>query len=235
MIGIIGAMDIEIELLAQALEGARTERRGCVSFLRGAIEGREVAIARAGIGKVNAAVCAQTMALCYAPSLILNTGVAGALDAGLRVGDVVVGRDVIQHDVDTTALGDPPGFVSTVNALSFACDEDAARALCACAAELNLRATQGRIASGDQFVASSARKAEIVSLFSAAVCEMEAGAIAQVCALNGVRCAVIRSVSDGGDEEAAMSYAEFLPLAARNSAQLVLAFLRKANTFVNEV
>ena len=133
---------------------------------------------------------------------------------------------MVQHDVDTSALGDPPGFVSTVNQLAFPLDQAASKSILAAAPPLGIRAVAGRIASGDQFVASSARKAEIVRLFAAATCEMEAGAIAQVCHLNNIPCAVIRSISDGGNEEAAMSYEEFLPLAAKNSANLVLAYIR---------
>lgn len=226
MIGVIGAMDIELERLVSQMKSPVRRVVSGVPYVHGTLLGREVVVARAGIGKVNAAVCAQTMALYYEPSLIINSGVSGALAPDLRVGDVVVGTDVVQHDVDTSALGDPPGFVSTVNLLAFPLDEAASRAILAAAPALGIRAVAGRIASGDQFVASSARKAEIVRLFSAATCEMEAGAIAQVCHLNGVSCAVIRSISDGGNEEAAMSYEEFLPLAAKNSADLVLSYLR---------
>ena len=143
-----------------------------------------------------------------------------------QMGDVVIGTDVVQHDVDTTAMGDEPGFVSTVDRLSFPLDNFASTAIAAAAEELGIRAVRGRIASGDQFVASTARKEEIVRLFSAVTCEMEAGAIAHVCFLNRIPCAVIRSISDGGNEEAPMSYEEFLPLAAKNSAELTLAYLK---------
>ena len=226
MIGIIGALDIEIERLVSQMEHPTRRVVSGVPYVHGSLLGREAVIARAGIGKVNAAVCAQTMALYYEPELIINSGVSGALAPALNVGDVVVGTDVVQHDVDTSALGDQLGFVSTVNLLDFPLDQAASKAILAAAPLLGIRAVAGRIASGDQFVASSARKAEIVRLFAAATCEMEAGAIAQVCHLNNIPCAVIRSISDGGNEEAAMSYEEFLPLAAKNSANLVLAYIR---------
>lgn len=226
MIGIIGALDIELQRLIDAMDAPERCEISGIPFARGCVPGGEIVVARAGIGKVNAAVCAQTMVLRYAPQLIINTGVSGALANGLHVGDVVVGTDVVQHDVDTTALGDAPGFVSTVNRLAFPLNATAAEGILAAARSLGLRAVRGRVASGDQFVASSARKAEIVRLFAAATCEMEAGAIAQVCFLSGIPCAVIRSISDGGNEEAAMSYEEFLPLAAKNSAELTLEFLK---------
>ena len=226
MIGIIGALDIEIErLIAQMEAPVRREISG-VPFVCGKLLGSDVVLARAGVGKVNAAVCAQAMALVYEPELVINTGVSGALSQELRVGDVVVGTDVVQHDVDTSALGEPVGFVSTVDRLSFPLDNFASTAIAAAAEELGIRAVRGRIASGDQFVASTARKEEIVRLFSAVTCEMEAGAIAHVCFLNRIPCAVIRSISDGGNEEAPMSYEEFLPLAAKNSAELTLAYLK---------
>ena len=226
MIGIIGALDIELERLIGAMrEPAHREISG-VPFTCGKLLGTDVVIARAGVGKVNAAVCAQTMALIYEPELIINSGVSGALSPDLRVGDVVIGTDVVQHDVDTTALGDEPGFVSTVDRLSFPLDNFASTAIAAAAEELGIRAVRGRIASGDQFVASTERKEEIVRLFSAVTCEMEAGAIAHVCFLNRIPCAVIRCISDGGNEEAPLSYEEFLPLAAKNSAELTLMYLK---------
>ena len=226
MIGIIGALDIELERLIDAMQEPVHREISGVPFTCGKLLGTDVVIARAGVGKVNAAVCAQTMALIYEPELIINSGVSGALAPELRVGDVVIGTDVVQHDVDTTALGDEPGFVSTVDRLSFPLDNFASTAIAAAAEELGIRAVRGRIASGDQFVASTERKEEIVRLFSAVTCEMEAGAIAHVCFLNRIPCAVIRSISDGGNEEAPMSYEEFLPLAAKNSSELTLAYLK---------
>lgn len=226
MIGIIGALDIELERLIDAMQEPVHREISGVPFTCGKLLGTDVVIARAGVGKVNAAVCAQTMALIYEPELIINSGVSGALLPELRVGDVVIGTDVVQHDVDTTALGDEPGFVSTVDRLSFPLDNFASTAISAAAEELGIRAVRGRIASGDQFVASTERKEEIVRLFSAVTCEMEAGAIAHVCFLNRIPCAVIRSISDGGNEEAPMSYEEFLPLAAKNSSELTLAYLK---------
>ena len=226
MIGIIGALDIELERLIDAMQEPVHREISGVPFTCGKLLGTDVVIARAGVGKVNAAVCAQTMALIYEPELIINSGVSGALSPELRVGDVVIGTDVVQHDVDTTALGDEPGFVSTVDRLSFPLDNFASTAIAVAAEELGIRAVRGRIASGDQFVASTERKEEIVRLFSAVTCEMEAGAIAHVCFLNRIPCAVIRSISDGGNEEAPMSYEEFLPLAAKNSSELTLAYLK---------
>ena len=225
-LGIIGAMDVEVETLLSEMEQVASTKKAGSTFHEGVLMGLPVVLVQCGVGKVNAAVCAQTMALIYEPELIINSGVSGALSPDLRVGDVVIGTDVVQHDVDTTAMGDEPGFVSTVDRLSFPLDNFASTAIAAAAEELGIRAVRGRIASGDQFVASTERKEEIVRLFSAVTCEMEAGAIAHVCFLNRVSCAVIRCISDGGNEEAPMSYEEFLPLAAKNSSELTLAYLK---------
>lgn len=226
MIGLIGAMEIEMECLLREVESPCRQLYSGVEYVQGTLRGHRVVLARGGIGKVNAAMCAQTMALVYRPSLILNTGVAGSLSPDLGVGDICVGTEVVQHDVDTTALGDAPGMVSGVNRVYFPCDGQAVGDICLAVRSLEgVRVRQGRVASGEQFVASQARKDEIVRLFHASCCEMEAGAIAQVCFINRIPFAVIRAISDGGDESAAMSYAQFLPLAARNSAALLTAFL----------
>ena len=143
-----------------------------------------------------------------------------------EVDDAAGTTDFRTVSLEAIRQGDEPGFVSTVDRLSFPLDNFASTAIAAAAEELGIRAVRGRIASGDQFVASTERKEEIVRLFSAVTCEMEAGAIAHVCFLNRVPCAVIRCISDGGNEEAPMSYEEFLPLAAKNSAELTLAYLK---------
>ncbi|NLD59517.1 MAG: 5'-methylthioadenosine/adenosylhomocysteine nucleosidase [Clostridiales bacterium] len=228
MIGIIGAMQIEIDRILERVEAPVKRVESGIEYVSGKLLEQDAVVAKCGIGKVNAAACAQTMALLFKPELVLNTGVAGSLSSELGVGDIAVGTDVVQHDVDTTALGDPPGMVSTVNIVHFPLDPAAREAILSAAEALpGVRAIPARIASGDQFVAASARKAEIVRLFDAGACEMEAGAIAQICHLNGIRCAVLRAISDGGDEGAHLSYAEFLPLAAKNSAELVLRFLSR--------
>ncbi|NLF26636.1 MAG: 5'-methylthioadenosine/adenosylhomocysteine nucleosidase [Clostridiales bacterium] len=228
MIGIIGAMRIEVDRILERIEGPVKRVESGIEYISGRLMGVDVVASKCGIGKVNAAACAQTMALIFKPELILNTGVAGSLSPELGVGDIAVGTDVVQHDVDTTALGDPPGMVSTVNLIHFPLDRDAREAILRAAEALpGIRAVPARIASGDQFVAASARKKEIVRLFDARACEMEAGAVAQICHLNGIRCAVLRAISDGGDEGAHLTYAEFLPLAAKNSAELALEFMAR--------
>jgi adenosylhomocysteine nucleosidase len=221
MIGILGALDIEVAKLYDELEGAVVEEAYGYRYARGKLCGRDVVIAKCGVGKVNAAVCAQTMVIKYTPELIVNSGVAGSLSRELDILDIAVGRDVVQHDFDTSACGDPIGYVSTVGQVSFPCDEAASAAILHAAKALGLIARLSRIASGDQFISSRARKEWIVDTFGAAACEMEAGAIAQVCYIAGVKCAVIRAISDATDEAHSMEFDQFAVLAAENSVKVL--------------
>lgn len=225
-IGIIGAMELEVEALIAALEDADSETVSGVTFHTGKIAGKTVAIARCGIGKVFAALCAQTMIMKYSPDLIVNTGVGGGLAHGLSTGDIVVARDLCQHDMDTSAIGDPVGLVSGINKIYFESDARAREILLSAAESLGLRATEGRIASGDKFIASACDKARIISTFAADACEMEGCAIAQVAFVNGIPFAVVRALSDSADGEATMDYPTFLPIAARNSTNLTLALIK---------
>lgn len=225
MIGIICALDIEAEKLKANLMNPKSERIGRLSFVSGILKGREAVIGMAGMGKVNAAMCAQTMVLRYAPSLIVNSGVAGSLSPRLGIGDIAVGTGVVQHDFDTTAMGDPPAFFNDMNSDTFPCDPDAARAILRAAEGEGVHALPAKIASGDQFIADGSVKARLVKLFGAEACEMEAGAIAHVCYANGVKCAVIRAISDSTDGEHHVEFVKFLPVAADNSARVLMRFL----------
>ena len=219
-IGIIGAMQPEVEELIAALQDATSEAVSGITFYTGKLGGRRVAVARCGIGKVFAALCAEIMILKYSPSLLVNTGVGGALASGLTTGDIVIADSLCQHDMDTSAIGDPKGLVSGINVIYFESDARASEILLSSAKSLGLCAKSGRIASGDKFIASREDKARIIADFSADVCEMEGCAIAQTAFVNGVPFAVVRAISDSADGEATMDYMEFMPIAAKNSAAL---------------
>ena len=225
-LGIIGAMDVEVETLLAEMEQVTSAKKAGSTFHEGVLMGLPVVLVQCGVGKVNAAVCAQTMALIYEPELIINSGVSGALSPELRVGDVVIGTDVVQHDVDTTALGDEPGFVSTVDRLSFPLDNFASTAIAAAAEELGIHAVRGRIASGDQFISSAERKDAIVKTFGAIACEMEGAAIGQVCYVNRVPFCVLRAISDSADGSSHMDYPTFVGMAAEQSVKLLRTFLK---------
>ena len=196
-----------------------------LEFTSGSFGGRDVVVGMSGVGKVNAAMCAQTMILKYAPSLVINSGVAGSLSPRLGIGDIAVGTGVVEHDFDTTAVGDPPAFFLELDGDTFPCDPDAVKAILRAAEAEGVRAVQAKLASGDRFISDADTKARLVKLFGAEACEMEAGAIAHVCFSNGVPCAVIRAISDSTDGEHQVEFYQFLPVAAERSARVLMRFL----------
>lgn len=226
-IGIIGAMQPEVEAIISSLSDCESETVSGINFRTGLISGKRVAVARCGIGKVFAAICAQTMILKYSPDLIVNTGVGGAIGGGLNCGDVVIADRLCQHDMDTSAIGDPKGLVSGINMIYFDADPKARQILLSLAEELGLSVKSGTIATGDKFIADSGDKTRIATDFSATVCEMEGCAIAQTAFVNGTPFAVVRAISDSADGEATMDYPTFLGIAAANSTKLTLSLIEK--------
>ena len=227
MIGIIAAMNVEMESLRSHIENPVSETIGGVTYVSGRIEGLDVVTAVCGVGKVFAALCAQAMILRYQPEVIINTGVAGTLTAQLSVGDVAVSTGVVQHDMDTSPIGDPLGLISGINKIVLPADEALAARLSACAKSLGIKTVPGIIASGDQFVASPARKAFITAHFGAIACEMEGAAVGQACTVNSVPFCVLRAISDSADGASHMDYPAFAKLAAEQSVRLLLAYLRQ--------
>jgi len=225
MIGIIAAMNVEMESLRSYMKDAQTEVISGVTFVRGTLEGKEVVTAVCGIGKVFAALCAQTMILRYSPKCIINTGVAGTLTDKLDIGSIAVSSACVQHDMDTSPIGDPLGLISGINIIEIPADKALGNKLSACAKELDVRTSTGVIASGDQFVASAERKAFITEHFSAIACEMEGAAIGQVCYVNQVPFCVLRAISDSADGSSHMDYPVFVKMAAEQSVKLLRRFL----------
>ena len=226
MIGIIGAMAVEIAQIQTDITEPAEETISGVKYVSGILEGQPVVAAQCGIGKVNAAVCAQTMILRYHPELVINIGVGGSLSDDLRYGDIAIATRLVQHDVDTSAIGDPVGLVSTVNKVYFDCDSAAVSDLKRIADGLpDMRAETGVIATGDQFVHSTEVKKQIVSRFGAVCCDMEGGAIAQACLLGQVRCVAIRSISDNADGGSTLDYPLFMKMAAQRSRSLLKCYL----------
>ena len=225
MIGIIGAMEAETNALIAAIEEPKTECISGITYVSGCLCGREVVVATCGIGKVYAAICAQTMILRYAPTLIVNTGVAGTLCEELGIGDVAIATELVQHDMDTSPIGDPVGLVSGINKIYFEADADSVDKFSEILATQGINAVKGRIASGDQFVARAEVKDRIRSQFGAIACEMEGAAIAHVAAVNGVPVAVLRTISDSADGDAVSDYPAFVGEAAARSVSVLLAFL----------
>lgn len=226
MIGIIGAMDMEVNGLKERMQNTEVETIGTIDFYKGTIQGIPCVVARSGVGKVNAAICAQIMALVYRPKAIINTGVAGGIGKGVSVGDVVVSRGLVQHDMDTSAVGDPKGFISGMNLITIPATEKLVNLVVEKAKHTYQGAVHiGIIATGDQFIGQSDKLKEISNQFQAIACEMEGGSIAQVCYMNGHCFVVIRAISDNADEAANISFEQFAAMAAEKSIQLLCEVL----------
>ena len=225
-IGIIGAMDNEVREIISMLADRNTDTVSGIEFNTGSLFGKNVVIAKCGIGKVFAAMCAEAMIIKYSPDLIINSGVGGALSKDLRPLDIVFADKLVQHDMDTSAIGDPVGLISGINKVYFDTDERARTILESAAKSLNIKYAIGTIATGDKFISDKVDKDRISSTFGAIACEMEGGAIAHSSFVNGTPCVVIRAISDSADGEATMDYPVFLPKAAKISQSLTLALLR---------
>ena len=225
MTGLIGAMRVEVDALKEKMENAVCETVSGVEFCRGTLCGREIVVAQCGVGKVFAALCAQTMILRYGVDRIINTGVAGSLSQKLGVLDVAVATAVVQHDMDTSPLGDPVGLLSGINVVEIPTNEALSERIEAAAREMGKTVVRGVIASGDQFIANGEKKAWIAGQFGAVACEMEGAAIGHVCYVNGVDFAVLRTISDNASGEADMEFPEMARRAAEQAQAIILRVL----------
>ena len=226
MLGIIGAMDVEVDMLKSMLSDTQTEKISTVDFVKGKLHAKEIVVARCGIGKVNAAICAQSMILKYAPDAIINIGVGGSLSNLLDIGDVAIADYVVQSDADTSPLGDPVGLVSTINIIKIPCSQNVTNLLSKCADNLGIHSLRGTISTSDAFIASNEKKDWLVSNFDAIACEMEGGSIGHVCYVNGVEFGVLRAVSDKADGSSHMDYGQFCAMAAKNSTALICEYIK---------
>ena len=225
MIGIIGAMDIEVESIKSLLTDTYEENISGVNFVCGKFKKKDVVVAKCGVGKVFAALCAEAMILKFNPEMIINVGVAGCLDVSLKIGDIVIADSVVQHDMDTSPLGDPVGMLSDINIIKIPADENICNVLKKSVEALGISHSVVTIASGDQFVADNSKKQFIIDSFGAKSCEMEGGAIGHVCYVNKIPFGVLRSMSDGADDGADMDFPTFARLAAENSTKVINKFL----------
>ncbi len=225
-LGIIGAMQVEVDLLIEQMDDDRTTTVSGMDFHEGVLHGFDVVVVRCGIGKVNAAMCAQTLIVDFGATRVINTGVAGALDESLHVGDLVVSTDAVHHDMDVVGLGYAPGVVPEMEdtgKLAFAADPLMVQAVLRAAAEVapDLHATPGRIASGDQFVCEREDRERIIGTFGAHCCEMEGTPIAQVCYRNDVPFVIVRAISDNADDTSKLEYRDAEAQTARLCAGIV--------------
>lgn len=222
-LGIIGAMEVEVDRIISQVEGARTVELARLRFVEGALCGLPVVVVRCGVGKVNAALCVQALADRFGVTHVANTGVAGSLDDALEVGDILVSTDAVQHDMDATNFGYRPGEVPGMGIQSFPADAALRRAALAAAraARGDAACHEGRVASGDRFVRDPADKRRIAQVFHARCCEMEGAAIAQACWANAIPFVVVRAISDKADGSNPLAYPVFERRAARDCAAIV--------------
>ena len=220
-LGIIGAMEQEVETLLGLLENTVPYEKAGSTYYEGTLDGLGVVVVQCGIGKVNAALCVQVLCDVFAVTHVVNTGIAGSLKPELDIGDLVISRDAMYHDVDCVHFGYTMGQMPGMP-VSYEADPLLVKLAFQAAESVNPGHTVlGRIASGDQFVASSEVKNKIWNHFEAYCAEMEGAAIAHVCHLNNMPFVVIRSISDKADEQADMSFEEFTKIAVKNSSVIL--------------
>lgn len=226
MIGIICAMEVELKGILSLIKNPEKETISNIEFTKGTVFDKEVVVAKCGIGKVFAALCAEAMILKYNPECIINSGVAGGVSRKLDIGDIAVAKDVVQHDMDTTALGDPKGLISGINIVKIPCDNALSSKMLTASASCGFVSLLGTLATGDQFCAKGSEALEDMrSEFDPLTTDMEGAAIGQVCYVNSVPFTVIRALSDRADDNADTDYAENLRKSSENSFKTVAKFL----------
>lgn len=228
-IGVIGAMEEEILCLKEKMEIISTKNIVGLTFYMGRYASKSIVLVRSGIGKVNAAVCAQAMIDHYGVDYVIMVGVAGALVEDLRVGDILLSIDAVQHDMDVSALGDPIGTIPRMAESYFKADEELLRIAQEAGAEVadGYRVLTGRVASGDQFISTKEGRAKIRKDVQGMCAEMEGAAVAHACWLNRIPFLIIRAISDGANEGADISFEKFCGMAAKRSSDLVERMLEK--------
>ena len=222
-IGIIGAMDLEVEHLKGEMQISRIVDKAGMEFYTGTLKGVDVVIVRSGIGKVNAGLCAQILADVFQVTHIINTGVAGSLNAKLDIGDILISKDALYHDMDVRIFGYQLGEVPQMGCREFKADKAMIEAAVSSCKEVNpdIHVEVGRILSGDQFISGKAKKETLIADFQGDCTEMEGAAIAHSAYLNKIPFVIIRAISDKADDSAEMDYPTFEREAAKHSAKLV--------------
>ena len=227
-LGIIGAMDVEVATLKAKMENVTTRQIAGSAYFEGTLEGTPAVVVQCGVGKVNAALCAQILCDLYGVTHLVNTGIAGSLCAELDIGDLVISKDAIYHDFDLHFWGRPIGQVPGLDVVAFPADNALIEAAFSAAEEENPGHTRiGRIASGDQFICSKEQKAKIIADTAAICAEMEGAAIAHTAYRNGIPFVIIRAISDKADDSAEMDYPSFEAIAARRCAAVVTNLARR--------
>ena len=231
MIGIIGALDSEVSSLISNLSDIAEKKISGITFYSGIYGDKKVVIAKSGVGKVFAAMCAEAMILNYNVDRVIHIGIAGSLDKELGIKDVAIASSVVQHDMDSTALGDPPGKILETDLTYFPCAKKLVDDMSNIAKMLNIKYKVGIIASGDQFISSDVAKKKIVDTFNAIACEMEGAATGQVCFVNGVDFVVVRAFSDNSSDNSKDLYFDTKFAASDVATSIIKAYLDRKESY----
>lgn len=227
-LGIIGAMAVEIAALKENMKDMTVTNRAGMEFYEGKLEGLSAVVVQCGVGKVNAAMCAQILCDCFGVTHLVNTGIAGSLCADLDIADLVISGDAIHHDFDLRFWERPIGQVPGMEVVAFPADQDMISRAYAAAETVNPGHTKiGRVASGDQFICSSEQKQKIIADTQAICAEMEGASIAHTAYRNGIPFVIIRAISDKADDSAEMDYPTFEALAAQRCAQVTMQMAKE--------
>lgn len=224
MLGIIGAMDEEVAKIKENMTDIEVVDKASMEFYKGKLQGKDVVVVRAGIGKVNAACCTQTLIDTFEVDYVINTGIAGSLQASIDIGDIVLSTDALEHDMDAVTFGYPVGQIPRMDVLSFEADTSLRSMAKECCEKVNPDITvhEGRVVTGDQFISDKTKKDWLVDTFAGCCTEMEGAAIAHAAYLNNVPFLIIRAISDKADDSAHMDYPTFEAQAIKHSVKLIM-------------
>lgn len=223
-LGIICAMEEELQPLLSAMQLEETQTKADMTFNKGTLWGKNVIAVVSGIGKVNAAMCTQILASEYHVDTVINVGVAGGIGKNIYPGDIVIGNSLVEHDMDATKFGYKHGQIPRIKVFDFKSDDTLVNAAQkACESLENINSFTGRILSGDEFVSDMDRIKWLSDTYGdeSLACEMEGASIAHAAYLNNIKFVVIRSISDNANNGAHMDYEKFLPIAIKNSTAII--------------
>ena len=220
MTGIICATETEMKAIIKEIKDIRKKRIGRIGFFEGKFNNKDIVFVQSGIGKVNAAITATLLIEKYDIDKVIFSGVAGALDKVLEIGDIVIANDVVQHDFAVGAFGYKKGQIPQMEVWSFEGDKGLIKKVQETSDE-KIKLHYGRILTGDQFIYKKEEKLDLGKEFEALCVDMESGAVAQVCYIMNVKFLIIRSISDSVTDESSMEYDKFAELAAENSKEIL--------------
>ena len=216
-------MDQEVAKLKEMMTEVEITKAASMEFYKGKLNGTEAVVVRAGVGKVNAACCTQALIDHFPVSCVINTGIAGSLQASIDIGDIVLATDALEHDMDAVSFGYDLGQIPGMEVFSFIADEKLRKIAKEGCEKVNpdISVHEGRVVTGDQFVSSKEKKSWLVDHFDGCCTEMEGAAIAHVAYLNQIPFLIVRAISDKADDSAHMDYPTFEAKAIEHSVRLI--------------